>query len=85
MRQYLNNPAVVIPLTLIAFLWGAYSYGLIDWASSKFFKSPDLVLVQGSPSNLSDKKNSLSVDMMRALSRESWLISNWMRESKTEN
>ena len=85
MRQYLNNPAVVIPLSLVAILWGTYSYGLIDWLSSKFLDSADLVLAQSKLSKPSDKLDCLSADTMKALSRDSWLISNWIRESSIKN
>ena len=85
MRQHLNNPFVVIPLTLIAFLWGAYSYGLVDWVSAKFLDNSDQVLFQNDSSYLPDKKNRLSADTMRALSRDSWLIANWIRESLTKS
>ena len=81
MRQHLNNPIVVIPLALIAFLWGAYSYGLVDWVSTKFLDNSAQALFQNGSSNLPDKTNQLSVKTMRTLSRDSWLISSWNRES----
>ena len=85
MRQHLNNPFVVIPMALIAFFWGAYSYGLLDWVSTKFLDDSDQVLVQNLSSSLPDNTNRLSVETMRALSRDSWLISNWRRESFAKN
>ena len=85
MRQHLNNPFVVIPLALIAFFWGAYSYGLADWFSDKFLDDSGQVLVQKNSSDLPDKMNRLSVEAMRALSRDSWLISNCIRECLAKN
>ena len=85
MRQHLNNPFVVLPLALVAFLWGAYSYGLVDWVSAKFLDDSDQVIVQKNSSDLTDKMNRLSVETMRALPRDSWLISNWIRESLAKN
>lgn len=85
MRQHLNNPFVVIPLALIAFFWGAYSYGLLNWVSDKFLDDSGQVYVQKNLSDLPDKMNRLSVETMRALSRDSWLISNWIRESLAKN
>lgn len=85
MRQHLNNPFVVIPLALIAFFWGAYSYGLFNWVSDKFLDDSGQVYVQKNLSDLPDKMNRLSVETMRALSRDSWLVSNWIRESLAKN
>ena len=85
MRQHLNNPFVVIPLALIAFLWGAYSYGLVDWFSAKFLDNSDQVLVQTDSSYPPDKINRLSIETMRVMLRDSWLISNWIRESLAKN
>ena len=85
MRQHLNNPFVVLPLALVAFLWGAYSYGLVDWVSARFLDDSDQVLVQKKSSDLPDKMNRLSVEAMRALLRDSWLITNWIRESLAKN
>lgn len=85
MRQHLNNPFVVIPLALIAFFWGAYSYGLLNWVYDKFLDDSGQVYVQKNLSDLPDKMNRLSVETMRALSRDSWLVSNWIRESLAKN
>ncbi len=85
MRRHLNNPIVVIPLSLIAFFWGAYSYGLFDWVSAKFLDNSDQVLVQTVSSSIPDKTNRISVETMRSLSRDPWLISNWIRESIAKN
>ncbi|MEC8332925.1 MAG: hypothetical protein VXZ83_02245 [Verrucomicrobiota bacterium] len=85
MRQYLNKPAIVIPLSLVAIVWGAFSYGLLDWLSARFFSDPDTTLVQAKSSVLLDNKNSISADTIRALSRDSWLITNWIRESRIMN
>ena len=81
MRQHLNNPIVVIPLALIALFWGAYNYGLVNWFSAKFLNNSAQVLFQNDLSYLPDKTNHLSVETMRALSRDSWLITYWNRES----
>ena len=85
MRQHLNNPFVVIPLALIAFFWGAYSYGLIDWISTKFLDNSDQALAQTDTSYVPNKTNLVSVDTIRAMSRDSWLISTWVRESIVKN
>ena len=67
MRQYLNKPAIVVPLSLIALVWGAFSYGLLDWVSAKFFSDPDTALVQAKSSVLLDNRNSISADTIRVL------------------
>ena len=85
MRRHLNNPVIVIPLALLALFWGAYSYGLFDFLSSKFFKKSETALIQEFPPLNKDLQEGRSSAVMRMLTGDSWLTSNWNRDSMIKN
>lgn len=85
MRQHLNNPVVVVPLALLACIWGAHSYGLLSLIGSKLFKPAESVIASGPLSSREDMVDAQSVRMMRSLRRDAWLNSNWIRESAIKN
>ena len=85
MRQYLNNPRIVIPLALFAMLWVCYSYGLLDQllpdssnqsqslAATQVFIEKEVVVL--TPSGR----------VMQGLVRDQWLLRNWMKSSAIKN
>lgn len=85
MRHHLNNPFIVVPLTALAIVWGAYSYGLIDLLSSKLSDKQGQILSEIELSYVPGKLDNFSVDTMRVLSRDSWLLTNWMSDSVAKN
>lgn len=85
MREYLNNPKIVIPLTLVALFWGGYRYGLFDLLAHKFFNSPELTSNSLDQAYAPEESNEHSSIMIRNLMRDSWLTPNWVRESMVKN
>lgn len=85
MREYLNNPKIVIPLTLVALIWGGFSYGFFDFLASKLPKKTDVVSSSLEPFLPPKESNNRSVQTMRLLMGDNWLTSNWIRESMIKN
>lgn len=85
MRAYLNNPKIVIPLTLVALFWGGYRYGFFDFLASKLFNRPVVTSSSLEPVSPPDESDEGSALMMRRLMGDRWLTSNWIRESMIKN
>lgn len=82
MRRHLNNPAIVLPLALLALAWAAYSYGLVDFVWGKLFakaESMDSREEHVEPSSAAASERSALA--LQGLIRGPWLSANWVRES----
>ena len=81
MRNYLNNPRVVIPLALFVMLWVCYSYGLLDQLLPDFSnQSQPLAATQ-----VAVEKEVLALTpsgrVMQGLVRDQWLLRSWSKSS----
>ena len=85
MRNYLNNPRVVIPLALFVMLWVCYSYGLLDQLLPDFSnQSQPLAATQ-----VAVEKEVLALTpsgrVMQGLVRDQWLLRSWSKSSAIKN
>ena len=85
MRNYLNNPRVVIPLALFVMLWVCYSYGLLDQLLPDFSnQSQSLAATQ-----VAVEKEVVALTpsgrVMQGLVRDQWLLRSWSKSSAIKN
>ena len=85
MRKLLNNPAVVLPLAIVALLWVAYSYGLMDRILNNFRGKTEAETVQ--PLAKPDPIGSASrtEKAMKNLTGDRWLIRSWVKSTIAKN
>ena len=85
MRQYLNNPRIVLPVALLASVWFSYSYGLFDSLVSKITNTSDSGISTVSNYEKEEIEMSPSARIMQGLSRDLWLSRNWQKYSSLKN
>ena len=85
MRKHLNNPRIVLPVALLAYIWVSYSYGLLDNLVYKLSNISDSGVSEVSNYKKESIEVSPSARIMQGLLRDQWLSRNWTKYSTLKN
>ena len=85
MRQYLNNPRIVIPLAVLVLLWVCHSYGLLDQWLPDFSNQPQSLAATEVLTEEEVLALTPSGRVMQGLLRDQWLLRNWTQSSAIKN